>query len=303
MSSDDESVYMSGAVLRAPGHKDKPPEITVPLRERKYVRDLEAAIERAAAKCAFFEWLVDLLVKRKLPSDPAALFQGDACAGINFGIRLAPWRRGLPMLIGIWVDFIESDGEFYSEELPMGDLYAYANEDDLAASHVPSRPYEPNKGSRKSISFLRENLKNCLANHPKCRLALADTTASEAENILVQDLPTTLLHLDTGGLFIRLVTVARLSVRDKTMISWRGYASLSYSWGGPQPFCLTNKTMETLTQGIDVTILPHILRDAVKALSSLGLEYMWVDALYINQDDALDKSKFPECLCIMGIAR
>ncbi|KAI1733658.1 hypothetical protein F4680DRAFT_472014 [Xylaria scruposa] len=344
MSSDNEFVFnMSGAILPAPGHKDKPPAITGPLRERKHVREyfvrrraelsrelapihasddphtcthceatiidlgqfrassvvllcdsLEAAIERAAAKCAFFEWLVDLLVKRRLTSDPAALFQGDACAEINFGIRLAPWNRGLPMSIGIWVDFIESDGEFHSEELPVGNLYAYANEDDLAASHVPSRPYEPNKGSQKSISFLRENLKNCLANHPKCRLAFADTTASEAENILVQDLPTRLLHLDTGGLFIRLVTVAQLSARDKTMISRRGYASLSYCWGGPQPYCLTNKTMETLTQGIDVTILPHTLRDAVKASTSLGLEYLWIDAL---------KSRFRECLCIMGITR
>ncbi|KAI0965225.1 hypothetical protein F4678DRAFT_453396 [Xylaria arbuscula] len=338
MSSDDEPFYMSGAAAPAPGHKDKPPAIIVPLRERKHIREyfirrraelsresipifasdaphmcphcettvidldqfrassivslcdsLEAAIGRATAKCVFFEWLVDLLVKRELSSDPTALFQGDVCAEIDFGIRLNPWKRGLPMLSGIWVDFIESDGEFRSEELKGGKLYVYTNEDDLAASYVPSRPYEPNKGSRNSISFLRENLEDCLANHPKCRLALTDTVASEAENIPVEDLPTRLLHVETGGLFIRLVTVAQLIAGDKARISRRGYASLSYCWGGPQPFCLTNKTIEVLTQGIEVSVLPHTLRDAVTALSSLELEYMWIDALCIKQDDALDK--------------
>ncbi|KAI1201936.1 hypothetical protein F5X97DRAFT_331098 [Nemania serpens] len=356
MSSDDEPTYMSGAVL-APCHKDKPPAITVPLRERKHVREyflrrraglpckpapmfagdaphtcthceatvldldqlrassvvplcdsLSTAIERATAECAFFEWLVEALMERELSSDSTALFQGDTCAEINFGIRLSPWKRGMPMRVCIWADFIEPDGEFRSKQLEGSELNVYANEgyiktkltsllfsiDDLAALYIPSRPHEPDKGSRKSISFLRENLKDCLANHPKCRLALTDTVTSEAESILVEDLPTRLLHFDTGGLFIRLVTVPQLSIAAKARISQRGYASLSYCWGGPQPFCLTKKTMQTLTQGIEVSILPNTLRDAITALSSLGLEYIWIDAL---------NSKFPECPCIMAITR
>lgn len=118
---------------------------------------------------------------------------------------------------------------------------------------------------------------------------MTDTVTSEAESILVEDLPTRLLHFDTGGLFIRLVTVPQLSIAAKARISQRGYASLSYCWGGPQPFCLTKKTMQTLTQGIEVSILPNTLRDAITALSSLGLEYIWIDALCIKQDDSLDK--------------
>ncbi|KAI1361771.1 hypothetical protein F5Y08DRAFT_290547 [Xylaria arbuscula] len=338
MSSGDERFYMSGAAIPAPRYKDKPPAITVPLRQRKHVREhfvrrraelsrqsapnfagddphtcaqcenividfdqfiksevipicdnLEAALGRAAAGCAFFEWLVDLVVKRELPSDPTTLFQGDACAEINFGVRLTPWSRGLPMRIGTWAEFIEQDGKFLSEELEGGKLLVYADEDDPAAAYIPSRPYEPNMGSQKSISFMRKNLKDCLANHPKCRLALTDTVTSDAENISAEGLPTRLLHLDTSDNLIRLVNVALLSLGDKGRISRSGYASLSYCWGGPQPFCLTDDTIAQLTQGIDVSILPPTLRDAVTALSFLGLEYMWIDALCIKQDDDIDK--------------
>ncbi|KAJ3572746.1 hypothetical protein NPX13_g4943 [Xylaria arbuscula] len=293
MSSGDERFYMSGAAIPAPRYKDKPPAITVPLRQRKHVREhfvrrraelsrqsapnfagddphtcaqcenividfeqfiksevipicdnLEAALGRAAAGCAFFEWLVDLVVKRELPSDPTTLFQGDACAEINFGVRLTPWSRGLPMRIGTWAEFIEQDGKFLSEELEGGKLLV---------------------------------------------LALTDTVTSDAENISAEELPTRLLHLDTSDNLIRLVNVALLSLGDKGRISRSGYASLSYCWGGPQPLCLTDDTIAQLTQGIDVSILPPTLRDAVTALSFLGLEYIWIDALCIKQDDDVDK--------------
>lgn len=88
---------------------------------------LEVAIERATGKCAFFEWLIDLVTKKGLSSDPIALFRGDTCADINFGI-VSGNRPGDTMAMGICARFIELDGESRSEELEGGILLMHTDE-------------------------------------------------------------------------------------------------------------------------------------------------------------------------------
>jgi hypothetical protein len=76
------------------------------------------------------------------------------------------------------------------------------------------------------------------------------------------------------------------------------YAALSYSWGGTNPVMLTQSSRSSLLGGIDEESLPRTIRDAVLVTRNLKLQYLWIDALCIIQDDPDDKiieiSKMPE---------
>ncbi|KAF3766495.1 HET-domain-containing protein [Cryphonectria parasitica EP155] len=67
------------------------------------------------------------------------------------------------------------------------------------------------------------------------------------------------------------------------------YAALSYCWGGPQPVMLTKGTYMSMTMGFELSTLPMTLRDAVRVTRDLKLNYLWIDALCIIQDDWKDK--------------
>lgn len=72
------------------------------------------------------------------------------------------------------------------------------------------------------------------------------------------------------------------------------YACLSYCWGrrSSQPVELTKDNMQNLqTNGLDVNTLPLTLKDAVLTTQCLGLQYLWIDALCIIQDDEEDKKR------------
>ncbi len=67
------------------------------------------------------------------------------------------------------------------------------------------------------------------------------------------------------------------------------YATLSYCWGGPQSVVLTTSTIDSLMQGIAISKLPQTIRDAISSTRKLGIQYLWVDALCIEQDSPSDK--------------
>lgn len=69
------------------------------------------------------------------------------------------------------------------------------------------------------------------------------------------------------------------------------YATLSYCWGQTSQFKATKANIEGLYRGFDLDSLSQTVRDAVEVTRSLGLSYLWVDALCIIQDDEDDKSK------------
>lgn len=66
------------------------------------------------------------------------------------------------------------------------------------------------------------------------------------------------------------------------------YVYLSYRWGGPQQFALRSSSLETLQSKFLVDLLPQTLKDAVEVTRSLGIRYLWIDALCIIQDSAED---------------
>ncbi|KAI0534499.1 HET-domain-containing protein [Xylaria digitata] len=118
-------------------------------------------------------------------------------------------------------------------------------------------------------------LKLCLTSHPQC----------QQSNPRV--LPSRLLRINKAGASSHHVQLVA------TLEGHTGeYAALSYCWGGPQPLQLTKDTVENLLQQpIDSRALPRGLNDAVEVAYSLELQYLWVDALCIIQDDQDDKKR------------
>lgn len=66
------------------------------------------------------------------------------------------------------------------------------------------------------------------------------------------------------------------------------WVALSYCWGGESKFIFNDTTMNHLKGGIPINEWPATLRDAVIITRSLGVKYVWIDALCIKQDDAED---------------
>lgn len=115
---------------------------------------------------------------------------------------------------------------------------------------------------------------DCIENHEHCK-SVSKTTESQETTLL----PTRVIRiLDDDNL--RLVSCA----------SPRRYTILSYCWGGPQEFSSTIDTVRSKREGFKTHQLPQTLQDAVELTRSLGLEYLWIDALCILQDSPNDKA-------------
>jgi hypothetical protein len=82
----------------------------------------------------------------------------------------------------------------------------------------------------------------------------------------------------------------RLALRITSSTERGPYTALSYCWGQPPYHFIT--TAETLKNPscIDWTQAPATIRDAISVTRSLGIRYLWVDAICIAQDDDLDKA-------------
>lgn len=67
------------------------------------------------------------------------------------------------------------------------------------------------------------------------------------------------------------------------------YLALSYCWGaGTTMIQTTSSSLETWNKGIPWQRLPRTFQDAVVITRELGLQYLWIDALCIIQDDTHD---------------
>lgn len=98
-------------------------------------------------------------------------------------------------------------------------------------------------------------------------------------------MPTRLVYIGNNrvGLPPRLVQVHELKTPFK-------YAALSYCWGDPSSMRLitTTETLPTKLSGISWEELPHAFKDAFIVADKLSLDFIWIDALCIVQDDKRD---------------
>ncbi|KEY71445.1 hypothetical protein S7711_10102 [Stachybotrys chartarum IBT 7711] len=66
------------------------------------------------------------------------------------------------------------------------------------------------------------------------------------------------------------------------------YYALSYCWGTTKARVTTKQTLEEHMQALPVENLAKTIREAIQITRKLGIDYLWVDALCIIQDDEID---------------
>jgi hypothetical protein len=129
--------------------------------------------------------------------------------------------------------------------------------------------------SDETFGLARKWLEACLSEHIHCDQARTGPVA----------LPTRLIDASilNGQLFLRLTYPAK---SEKVV-----YVTLSHCWGGAGVFNLTKGTHDSMLQEISMVLLPRSFQDAIFATIKLGYRYLWIDALCIIQDCALDWEK------------
>ncbi|KAI0158026.1 HET-domain-containing protein [Hypoxylon sp. FL1284] len=171
-------------------------------------------------------------------------------------------------------------------------LLLWAGQDDAASAEITSRPYELDYNSPATVKFARSCVKSCQLDHAECRRSTGDEEDGPSpERIDPDSIPSRLVHLiiKDSELYVKLVGRDASSEIPKDDVSKQGYAILSYCWGGPQPVQLTHDGVGELVHGVPISRLPKSLRDAAWLTHEVGLNYVWIDALCILQDDPEDK--------------
>lgn len=109
-------------------------------------------------------------------------------------------------------------------------------------------------------------LKTCLEEHDSC---------------INKDAPLPTRVIDVGA-----------SDKNPSLYITRGeissWVALSYCWGTDVDFTLTRETYDLLIRGCELEKFPATIRDAIIITRSLGVRYLWVDALCIFQDSLSD---------------
>ncbi|KAI9151389.1 Monooxygenase [Paramyrothecium foliicola] len=162
-------------------------------------------------------------------------------------------------------------------------LYPMAEEGDPAAEIWKARPPAP-VDSEETFTSARTWIAECVARkHSKCakkNSGFAPTRLLDVSHVTLT--PSESARQDD------LVYLAEPASGNRV----ETYATLSYCWGRPGDQLLTTKYKLAAfkSHGIKFSALPLTIQDAVRVTRRLGLEFIWVDALCIVQDDDDDKS-------------
>jgi hypothetical protein len=123
--------------------------------------------------------------------------------------------------------------------------------------------------SKGCISVAEEWLRTCLHEHKECSPLRA----------YASPLPTRVIDVGDEDSYPKLVT------SGGKVEPW---IALSYCWGGDSQFVFNDRTMHDLHRGIPLDSFPATLRDSVVITRTLGIKYIWIDALCIKQDSTED---------------
>ena len=75
---------------------------------------------------------------------------------------------------------------------------------------------------------------------------------------------------------------------ESVAVDRANYVALSYCWGLVAPMVTTHSSLQSRENSIPWNIIPPLFQDAIKVARMLGFRYLWLDALCILQDDAVD---------------
>lgn len=221
----------------------------------------------ARNKCEFFRWAIKGLSKAQKSSEdspPLSLNNSDGWM-LYLVFDGAEWEgRFVMMSITVYWRFLGGTWHVLQR------LDFLAQPGDPASEFVLGRPLHYNLGSSEAFAWANARLLECSNSHSECR---------RPEGSL---LPLRIISIKDHGESFQL-RLTRCHIPES-------YAALSYCWGGDQPVKTTSDTIEAYSNDIPVHDLPRTLLDAVIATRKLGLSYLWIDCICINQDDALEKS-------------
>jgi Heterokaryon incompatibility protein (HET) len=163
-------------------------------------------------------------------------------------------------------------------------VIAHYLQDDPSAKYIKGRPINIHPGSKDSLSGVYEWFDACHQNHPACH----SNVQACAPKRLIE------VFYENGQRLLKLIS----SDTSKHV----NYAAVSYCWGGPQSLIATHRNMHLLMNKFSFKILPKTLQDCVLVAESLGIHYLWIDALCIIQetDDPLDIEERVNELRLMG---
>ncbi|PQE10982.1 heterokaryon incompatibility protein [Rutstroemia sp. NJR-2017a BVV2] len=129
--------------------------------------------------------------------------------------------------------------------------------------------------SSDKVFTLKSWLHDCETNHKNCKTP-------------VRQLPKRLI--DIGSLGVR---PPRLVMSEDLHHQDIKYATLSYCWGN-QNLCTYGENESSYKEGIPFQLIPRTLQDAMTLTYNLNIQYLWIDALCIIQDnDAEWKAEIP----------
>ena len=74
------------------------------------------------------------------------------------------------------------------------------------------------------------------------------------------------------------------------------YVTLSHCWGSGPTVTTTKSTLADREKSFPLNTLPRLFRDAVHFVRELSLDYLWIDALCILQDDWQDWENEAACM-------
>ncbi|KAF2650974.1 HET-domain-containing protein [Lophiostoma macrostomum CBS 122681] len=136
-------------------------------------------------------------------------------------------------------------------------------------------PIESNSGSDRTLKLARAWLHECCANHAYCDMHMSGTQS--------QRLPKRVMTLGVNGAGVKTVQLHQAKNDDNA-----SYATLTHRWGSLKPMELVEANEASLKVGIELSLLPKTFQDAMLVADALGIKYVWIDSLCIQQDSADD---------------
>ena len=265
----------------------------------------------AAAGCQLFNWMMDAewisretihgLARKDMPIDDPNDKLAWACRDSSLWIERwlgEPCPENTLHKIGssrgdslgqcrLWASTYQCTGnpldiefiEFFGLWDPITEKIVYRTRDGFqvfaepgnpSSNTVSNRPIASYPGSNKNIARILSWLSDCQEHH-NCKTILGA-------------MPMRLIEI-TGT-----SEIISLRLRETEEVGRVPFAALSYCWGGEQPLRCLSSNIVSYRNAIPFEKQPPTIQDAAKVCQGMGLQYLWIDALCIIQDDSNDKS-------------
>ncbi|CAF3434326.1 unnamed protein product [Fusarium graminearum] len=210
----------------------------------------------------------------------------------DFDTTLPLHKQGEPML-AFWERISYRFEDLFSKGLGLRrqlvdslsqiDMRFFQAEDPRMQCHKPIDKSSKSTSSEFSFNCLSAWIQNCSENHMSCQKL--HTRNIPLKNWLPARLVKIILNAQSTPETVRIIETDKVDFESSHI----QYATLSYCWGKKPLTKLLRSNFDTMTtSGMSVHDLPLTFRDAVTATNCLGLEYIWIDALCIIQQDLED---------------